>query len=87
MGVKEELQSSCYGVKEELQSSCYGGEGRTAEQFFMGVKEELLSSCYWGSRVQSLPKPSDFSGRKNSQHAFLRNASNDVRPMSHICGM
>jgi hypothetical protein len=31
------------------------------------------------------PKPSDFSGRKNSQHAFLRRGSKAVDPMSQIC--
>ena len=47
------------GVKKELQSTCYGGEGRNAEQLLwgsrktcravvMGVKEELQSSCYGG---------------------------------------
>jgi hypothetical protein len=30
---------------------------------------------------------SDFSGRKNPQHAFLRRGSNAVGPMSQICGM
>ena len=33
------------------------------------------------------PKPSDFSGRKIPQHAFLRKGSKVVCPMSHICGM
>jgi hypothetical protein len=34
-----------------------------------------------------LPKPSDFSGRKNRQHAFLRRGSKAVGPMSQICRM
>jgi hypothetical protein len=38
------------------------------------------------SRVQTQPKPSDFFGRKNSQHAFLRNGSKAVGPVSQICG-
>ena len=38
-------------------------------------------------RVQTQPKPSDFSGRKNPQHAFLRKGNKAVCPMSHICGM
>ena len=34
------------------------------------------------SRVQTRPKPSDSSGRKNPQHAFLRKGSKAVCPMS-----
>jgi hypothetical protein len=30
------------------------------------------------SRVQTRPKPSDFSGRKNPQHAFLRRGSKSL---------
>ena len=43
------------------------------------------SSCkvpFPSSRVQTRPMPSDFSGRKNPQHAFLRRGSKAVRPMS-----
>jgi hypothetical protein len=36
------------------------------------------------SRVQ--PKPSDFFGRKNPQHAFLRKRSKAVGPVSYIYG-
>jgi hypothetical protein len=42
---------------------------------------------YPSSRVQTRPKPSDFFGRKNLQHAFLRKGSKAVCPMSQICGM
>jgi hypothetical protein len=31
--------------------------------------------------------PSDFSGEKNPQHAFLRKGSKAICPMSQICGM
>ena len=31
-----------------------------------------------------VPKFADFSGRKNPQHAFLRNGSKAVCPMSHV---
>jgi hypothetical protein len=41
---------------------------------------------YPGSRVQTRPKPSDFFGRKNPQHAFLRKGSKAVGPVSKICG-
>ena len=33
------------------------------------------------------PKPSNFSGRKNPQYAFLRKGTKAVCPMSHICGV
>jgi hypothetical protein len=39
-----------------------------------------LEDAYW--RVQTQPKPSDFSGRKNPQHAFLRRGSKAGGPMS-----
>ena len=42
---------------------------------------------YPSSRVQTLPKPSDFSGRKNPQHTSLRKGSKAVCPMSQIYGM
>ena len=38
-------------------------------------------------RVQTRPKPLDFYGRKNPQHAFLRRGSNRICPMSQLCGM
>ena len=34
------------------------------------------------SRVQTRPNPSEFSGEKNPQHAFLRRGSKAVGPMS-----
>ena len=38
---------------------------------------------YPSSRVQTRPKPSDFSGqKKNPQHAFIRKGSKAVCPMS-----
>jgi hypothetical protein len=33
------------------------------------------------------PNPSDFFGRKNPQHDFLRKGTKAVCPMSQICGM
>ena len=33
------------------------------------------------------PKPLDFYGRKNPQHAFLRRGSKRICPMSQLCGM
>jgi hypothetical protein len=39
------------------------------------------------SRVRSRPKPSDFSGWKNSRHAFLRRGSKIICPMSKLWGM
>jgi hypothetical protein len=47
---------------------------------FGGLVVSMLAS---GTR----PKPSDFSGRKNPQHAFLRRGSKAVCPMSQFCGM
>ena len=38
-------------------------------------------------RVQNRPKPLDFYGRKNPQHAFLRRGSKRICPMSQLCGM
>jgi len=35
-------------------------------------------------RVQTRPKPSDFSGEKNPQHAFLQRGSKAVCPMSQF---
>jgi hypothetical protein len=40
-----------------------------------------------GTQVQTRPKPSDFSGEKNPQHAFLRKGSKAGCPMSQICGL
>ena len=42
---------------------------------------------YQSSRVQTRPKPSNFSGRKNQHNAFLRKVSKAVCPTSHICSM
>jgi hypothetical protein len=39
------------------------------------------------SRVQTRPKPLDFYGRKNHQHAFLRRGSKRICPMSQLCGL
>ena len=38
-------------------------------------------------RVQTRPKPLDFYGSKNPQHAFLRRGSKRISPMSQLCGM
>jgi hypothetical protein len=51
---------------------------------FGGLVVTMLAS---GSRVRTRPKPSDFFGRKNLQHAFVRKGSKAVCPMSQICGM
>ena len=42
---------------------------------------------YPSSRVQTLPKPSDFQDEKNSQHAFHWRGSKAVGLMSQISGM
>jgi hypothetical protein len=42
---------------------------------------------YPSSRVQTRPKPSDFSGEKIPQRAFLRRGSKAVCPTSQLCGM
>jgi hypothetical protein len=39
------------------------------------------------SRVHYRPKPSDFSGWKNPQHAFLQRGSKIICPMSQLWGM
>ena len=54
-----------------------------------------LDSGFGGLEVACWPlgpkfagsNPSDFSRRKNPRHAFLRNGSKAVCPMSHICRM
>jgi hypothetical protein len=51
---------------------------------FGGLGVSVLVS---GTQVQTRPKPSDFYGRKNPQHAFLRKGSKAVGPMSQICAM
>ena len=42
---------------------------------------------YQSQRVQTRPKPPEFSVRRNPQHAFLREGSKAVCPMSYICGV
>jgi hypothetical protein len=54
---------------------------------FGGLVVSMLASWYPSSRAQTRPKPSDFFGRKNPQHAFLRKGSKAVCHMSQICGM
>ena len=54
---------------------------------FMNVMLYDVVRKYWylyypSSRVQTRPKPSEFSGRKNPQHAFLRRGSKAVGLMS-----
>ena len=51
------------------------------------VYRQRAGLCYLSSRVQTRPKPSDFSGRRNPQHAFLRRGNKAVCPMSQIYGM
>jgi hypothetical protein len=53
-----------------------------------------VQTCLWrrlrwssSSRVQTRPKPLDFYGRKNPQHAFLRRGSKRICPMSQLCCM
>ena len=51
------------------------------------VQGQRAALQYPSSRVQTRPKPSDFQGEKNPQHAFLRRGSKAVGPMPQICGM
>jgi hypothetical protein len=51
---------------------------------FGGLVVSMLAS---GSRVQTRPKPLDFYGCKNPQHAFFRRGSKSICPMSQLCGM
>ena len=51
------------------------------------VQRQRAGLWYPSSRVQTRPKQSDFSGRKNPQRAFLRRESKAVGPMSQIYGM
>jgi hypothetical protein len=62
-------------------------EGKTCESGFGGLGVSVLAHWNPSSRVQTRPKPSDFSGRKNPQHVFLRKGSKAVGPMSQIWGM
>jgi hypothetical protein len=50
------------------------------------IADSVASAGLWypRSRVRTRPKPSDFSGEKNPQHAFLRRGSKAVCPMSQI---
>ena len=57
-----------------------GEQGMWRISGFGGLERAGLS--YPSSGVQTRPKPSDFSGRKNPQHAFLRKGSKAVCPMS-----
>ena len=54
---------------------------------FGGLVVSMLASGtqVWG--VQTRPKPLDFYGRKNPQHAFLRRGRKIICPMSQLCGM
>ena len=51
------------------------------------VQKQRAGLWYPSSRVQTRAKLSDFSGRKNPQHAFLRKGSKAVCHMSQIYGM
>jgi len=53
------------------------------------IKEEDGFGGLWhpSSRVQTGPKPLDFYGRKNPQHAFLRRGSKRICSMSQLCAM
>jgi hypothetical protein len=45
----------------------------------------VVSMLASGTQVRGF-KPSDFFGRKNSKHAFLRKGSKAVGPVTQICG-
>jgi hypothetical protein len=53
------------------------------------IRERISVKFWWikNSYKKTQPKPSNFFGRKNPQHAFLRKGSKAVCPMSQICGM
>ena len=51
------------------------------------VQRQRAGLWYPSPRVQTQPKPLDFSGRKNPQHPFLRRGSKAACPMSQIYGM
>ena len=59
---------------------CSGRNCNTVESGFGGL-EVACWPLVPKLRVQTRPKPSDFSGRKNPQHAFLRRGSKAVGPM------
>ena len=54
---------------------------------FGGLVVSMLASGTHIYGVQTRPKPFDFFGRKNPQHAFLRRGSKRICPMSQLCGM
>jgi hypothetical protein len=60
---------------------------KTNKGGFGGLGVSALVFGYPSSRVQTWPKPSDFSGRKNPQRAYLRKGSKTVGLMSLIYGM
>jgi hypothetical protein len=54
-----------------------------------GLAASVVSMLASGTQVRGFktrPMPSDFFGRKNPQHAFLRKGSKAVCPVSQICG-
>jgi hypothetical protein len=66
-------------MQETVNTAKFSGEQL---QWSNGEHADLW---YPSSRVQTWPKPLDFSGQKNPQHAFLRRGSKAVGPMSQIC--
>jgi hypothetical protein len=85
------LASGTFGgiVVSMLASGTFGGlvVSMQASGTFGGLVVSMLASGNPRSRVHSRPKPSDFFGQKNPQHAFLRRVSKAVCPISQICGM
>jgi hypothetical protein len=65
--------------KDSVLKAKYSGFGSLG-----GYRAGLWYPSSW---VQTRPKPSDFSRRKNPQRAFLRKGSKTVGPMSLIYGM
>jgi hypothetical protein len=73
------------GVEPKLQILSQQLRGDTATKHRITVR--TVSSGFGGLVVQTQPKPLHFSGRKNTQHAFLRRGSNTVCSMSQLCGL
>jgi hypothetical protein len=54
-------------------------------EFVVLTLVDMKITVLW--RVRSRPKPSDFSGWKNPQHAFRWRESKIICPMSQLWGM
>jgi len=78
---------------KENSARCYRKGLPQQAEVAQGVPGRLRPWIFWtllwhsSLRVQTRPKPLDFYGLKNPQHAFLRRGSKRICSMSQLCGM